>query len=113
MIVWVGVSKESIGSSVLIHTGSFIHRILVWLLNILMNCKHIKELCSYDLYKTNPNKLKEIYKSATHNVLIYNNDEPDAVNQEFTILINVLLAVMSIILEFIAQLKYYAKYSTY
>lgn len=66
MIVWVGVSKESIGSSVLIHTGSFIHRILVWLLNILMNCKYIKELCSCDLYKTNPNNLKEIYKSAMH-----------------------------------------------
>ena len=50
-----------------------------------MNCKYIKELCSCDFYKTNPNNLKEIYKSATHNVLIYNNDEPEAVNQEFTI----------------------------
>ena len=42
--------------------------------------------------KTNPNKLKSIYKSAMHNVMIYNNDEKDVVNQEFTIVINVFLA---------------------
>lgn len=42
--------------------------------------------------KTNPEKLKRIYKSAMSNVLIYNLDEPDVVNQEFTIVVNVFLA---------------------
>ena len=42
--------------------------------------------------KTNPNKLKNIYKSAMSNVMIYNLDEPDVVNQEFTIVVNVFLA---------------------
>jgi len=42
--------------------------------------------------KTNPNKLKNIYKSAMSNVMVYNSDEADVVNQEFTIVINVFLA---------------------
>lgn len=42
--------------------------------------------------KTNPEKLKRIYKSAMHNVLIYNKEEADVVNQEFTIVVNVFLA---------------------
>lgn len=42
--------------------------------------------------KTNPDKLKRIYKSAMSNVMIYNLDEPDVVNQEFTIVVNVFLA---------------------
>ena len=42
--------------------------------------------------KTNPNKLKNIYKSAMSNVMIYNLDEPEVVNQEFTIVVNVFLS---------------------
>ena len=42
--------------------------------------------------KPNPEKLKRIYKSAMHNVLIYNKEEADVVNQEFTIVVNVFLA---------------------
>ena len=41
--------------------------------------------------KTNPEKLKEIYKSAMHNVMINNTKKPEVINQEFTIVINVFL----------------------
>lgn len=42
--------------------------------------------------KTNPEKLKEIYKSAMHNVMINNTKKPEVINQEFTIVINVFLS---------------------
>ena len=41
--------------------------------------------------KTNPEKLKEIYKSRMRNVMIYEN-EKEVVNQEFNIIINVFLS---------------------
>lgn len=42
--------------------------------------------------KTNPEKLKEIYKSAMHNVMIKDTKKSEVVNQEFTIVINVFLS---------------------
>lgn len=42
--------------------------------------------------KTNPEKLKEIYQSAMHNVMIYNKPHEEHVTQEFTIVINVFLS---------------------
>ncbi len=42
--------------------------------------------------KTNPDKLKQIYKSAMKNILIYNNDDYKEIKQEFTIVINVFLS---------------------
>lgn len=42
--------------------------------------------------KTNPDKLKRIYKSAMHNILIYSKEEKEIANQEFTIVVNVFLA---------------------
>ena len=42
--------------------------------------------------KTNPEKLKEIYKSAMHNVMIYNKPTEENIVQEFTIVINVFLS---------------------
>lgn len=42
--------------------------------------------------KTNPEKLKEIYKSAMHNVMIYNKPKEEHVTQEFTIVVNVFLS---------------------
>ena len=41
--------------------------------------------------KTNPEKLKEIYQTAMHNVMIYNTKKNEIINQEFTIVINVFL----------------------
>lgn len=41
--------------------------------------------------KTNPEKLKEIYKSAMDNVMI-NNAKNDSIKQDFTIVVNVFLA---------------------
>ena len=42
--------------------------------------------------KTNPEKLKEIYRTAMHNVMIYNTHKNEIINQEFTIVINVFLS---------------------
>jgi len=42
--------------------------------------------------KTNPEKLKEIYQTAMHNVMIYNTKKSEVINQEFTIVINVFLS---------------------
>ena len=42
--------------------------------------------------KTNPKKLKEIYKSAMKNVMIYENKGPEIKKQEFNIIINVFLS---------------------
>ena len=42
--------------------------------------------------KTNPEKLKEIYQTAMHNVMIYNTKKNEIINQEFTIVINVFLS---------------------
>ena len=42
--------------------------------------------------KTNPDKLKEIYKSAMHNVMIGENKHDHAEKQEFNIIINVFLS---------------------
>ena len=42
--------------------------------------------------KTNPKKLKEIYKSAMKNVMIYENKEQGIKKQEFTIVVNVFLS---------------------
>ena len=42
--------------------------------------------------KTNPDRLKDIYKSAMHNVMIYNKPSEEHVVQEFTIVINVFLS---------------------
>ena len=42
--------------------------------------------------KTNPEKLKEIYQTAMHNVMIYNTPGSEVIKQEFTIVINVFLS---------------------
>ena len=42
--------------------------------------------------KTNPKKLKEIYKSAMKNVMIHENKGPEIKKQEFNIIINVFLS---------------------
>lgn len=42
--------------------------------------------------KTNPDRLKDIYKSAMHNVMIYNKPSEENITQEFTIVINVFLS---------------------
>ena len=67
--------------------------------NIGLSAEYIDELQGrsknyvHETYiKTNPNKLKGIYKSAMGNVMIYNTSESEVVNQEFTIVINVFLA---------------------
>ena len=44
------------------------------------------------LIDKNPEKLKEIYKSAMHNVMIYNTSTQENVTQEFTIVVNVFLS---------------------
>ena len=42
--------------------------------------------------KTNPKKLKDIYMSVMDNVMINTSNQPDTVNQEFTIVVNVFLS---------------------
>lgn len=42
--------------------------------------------------KTNPKKLKEIYMSVMENVMVNSISEPEVVNQEFTIVVNVFLS---------------------
>ena len=42
--------------------------------------------------KTNPKKLKEVYKSAMKNVMIYENKNNEIKKQEFTIVVNVFLS---------------------
>ena len=42
--------------------------------------------------KTNPKKLKDIYKSAMKNVMIYENRNKEIKKQEFTIVVNVFLS---------------------
>lgn len=42
--------------------------------------------------KTNPKKLKEVYVSVMDNVMINVLNEPDVVNQEFTVVVNVFLS---------------------
>ena len=42
--------------------------------------------------KTNPKKLKEVYMSVMDNVMVNSLNEPDVVNQEFTIVVNVFLS---------------------
>lgn len=47
----------------------------------------------HDTYiKTNPKKLKEIYKKAMHNVMIYQKQGPTVKKQEFNIIINIFLS---------------------
>lgn len=67
--------------------------------NIGLSAEYIDELQGrsknyvHETYiKTNPDKLKRIYKSAMSNVMIYNDREDGVVSQEFTIVINVFLS---------------------
>ena len=67
--------------------------------NIGLNAEYIDALQGrsknevHETYiKTNPEKLKEIYKSVMKNVMIYNMNKPQVKKEEFNIIINVFLS---------------------
>ena len=66
--------------------------------NIGLSAEYVDELQGrtknqiHETYiKTNPDKLKTLYTKVMNNVIIYNT-EPETINQEFTIVINIFLA---------------------